>query len=256
MRFIRDLVILTARLLLHNFRMPVFVIMSVIQPVIWLALFGPLFGRITALGGFESDSYVNFLVPGLAMMAALFGSAYAGMALLMDSERGILDRFLVTPVSRLALIGAYVMQSGVIVAMQATTIILVGLFMGADMSGGFFGYLVILFAAFLLGSAFGALSNALALIVPRHDAIIAVMNFIILPLVFLSSMMMASEALPPWIGAVAAFNPVDWAVRMSRDAYFGGAWPGIAFYGAMLALFAAFCVALAVRAFRRFMERA
>lgn len=256
MKTVRDLCVLTMRLLVHNFRMPVFVIMSIVQPIIWLALFGPLFGKVTSLGGFETESYINFLVPGLAMMAALFGSAYAGMALLMDSDRGILDRFLVTPVSRMALIGAYVAQSGVIVALQATTIILVGLLIGADMDGGFSGYCVVLFAAFLLGSAFGALSNALALMVPRHDAIIAVMNFVILPLVFLSSMMMATDAMPGWIGMVATVNPVDWAVRMARGAYFGESWGAIVQYGALLTGFSALCVMMAVRAFQRSMAKA
>ncbi|GER08047.1 hypothetical protein JCM17843_23570 [Kordiimonadales bacterium JCM 17843] len=222
MTALRDLVVLTRRLLIHSIRMPAFVIISIVQPVIWLVLFGPLFGRITALGGFGTEGYADFLVPGLAVMAALFGSAYSGMALLMDHDRGILDRFLVTPAARGALIGAYVAQSGVVVMLQATVIVLVGLCMGAQMSVA--GYGVILVAAALLGAGFGALSNALALRIPRHDAIIAVMNFVIMPLVFLSSMIIATKAMPDWIAAVARYNPVDWAVQMARGAALGGDW--------------------------------
>ncbi|GGO09036.1 transport permease protein [Iodidimonas muriae] len=254
MTALRDLVVLTRRLLIHSIRMPAFVIISIVQPVIWLVLFGPLFGRITALGGFGTEGYADFLVPGLAVMAALFGSAYSGMALLMDHDRGILDRFLVTPAARGALIGAYVAQSGVVVMLQATVIVLVGLCMGAQMSVA--GYGVILVAAALLGAGFGALSNALALRIPRHDAIIAVMNFVIMPLVFLSSMIIATKAMPDWIAAVARYNPVDWAVQMARGAALGGDWSLVAQYGAQLALFSAVCILLAVRAFHRFMDKA
>lgn len=251
----RDLVTLTGRLLTFSLRMPAFVIISIVQPVIWLLLFGQLFSGVTALGGFESASYSDFLVPGLAVMSALFGSAYSGMALLMDHDRGVLDRLLVTPAARGALIGAYVAQSGLIVAAQASVILAVGLLLGTLPAGGIAGFLVVLLMASLLGAAFGALSNALALAVMRHDAIIAIMNFIILPLVFLSSMIMAPEAMPAWIRGVAVFNPVDWAVVAARGAWFGG-WDAVAIPAGLLAVFFALCTLVAARAFGRFMARA
>jgi len=256
MTFLRELAVLTGRLLTHNRRRPAFVIISIVQPLIWLLLFGHLFSGITQLPGFAGDSYMEYLAPGVAVMSALFGSAYSGMALLMDSERGILDRLLATPVSRGALIGAYVAQSGLIVMAQATVIVLTGLLMGASLAGGLPGFLAMLLAAFLIGSAFGALSNALALMVHRHDAIIAIMNFTILPLVFLSSMIIAKEAMPGWIRAVARINPVDWGVSMARNAFFGHNWGGVALNAAMLSLLAFLCVALAVKAFHRFMAKA
>lgn len=256
MSLLRDLAILTGRLLTYSMRMPAFVIISIVQPIIWLVLFGPLFSGVTRLAGFETENYVEFLVPGLAVMSALFGSAYSGMSLLMDSERGILDRLLVTPAARGALIGAYVAQSGLIVMAQATVIVLAGLAMGSALSGGATGLLVVLAAAFMIGSAFGALSNALALVLPRHDAIIAVMNFSILPLVFLSSMIMAQEAMPGWMAGVAAYNPVNWAVVMARNGFFGENWDAIAQSAGLLALFCLACVGLAARAFKRFMAKA
>jgi len=256
MSFLRDLAALTGRLLLHSRRQPAFVIISIVQPLIWLLLFGHLFSGITSLPGFPTDSYMEYLAPGVAVMSALFGSAYSGMSLLMDSERGILDRLLVTPVSRGALIGAYVAQSGLIVMVQATVILITGLASGAAMSGGVPGFLAVLAAAFLIGSAFGALSNALALTVPRHDAIIAIMNFAILPLVFLSSMIIAKEAMPGWIQGATALNPVDWAVSMARNAYFGRDWDAVAADAGLLALLALACVWIAVRAFHRFMAKA
>jgi len=255
MRFFSDLVVLTGRLVTHNLRRPVFAIISIVQPIVWLVLFGHLFSAITELRGFPTGSYMEYLAPGLAVMSALFGSAFSGMALLMDSDRGILDRLLVTPVSRGALIGAYVAQSGIVVMAQATVILAMGLAMGASLGGGIAGLAVVLLAAFLIGSAFGALSNALALVVPRHDAIIGIMNFAILPLVFLSSMIMAKAAMPGWIRGVTAVNPVDWAVTMARNAFFGEGWTQAGLYAALLTAFALACTGLAATAFARYMAK-
>lgn len=255
MKFLRDLFILAGRLLVHSKRMPVFVIISIIQPVLWLLLFGQLFGGVTALGGFGTQSYVDFLVPGLAVMAALFGSAYSGMSLLMDHERGILDRFLVTPAARGALIGAYVAHSGVLVMGQATAIIGVGLLLGAGMTGGVLAYPVILLAVFFAGLGLWGFIECFGFDDPAHDAIIAVMNFVILPLVFLSSMIISTEAMPGWIRAISAYNPVEWAVRMARGAFLGGDWLMVGVNGAYLLLFSFLCTGFAVRAFHRFMAK-
>jgi len=255
MRVFSDLVVLTGRLITHTRRRPVFAIISIVQPLVWLLLFGHLFSAVTELRGFPGGSYLEYLAPGLAVMAALFGSAFSGMALLMDSDRGLLDRLLVTPVSRWALIGAYVAQSGLIVMVQATVILITGLAMGASLAGGIGGFFAVMLAAFLIGSAFGALSNALALVVPRHDAIVGIMNFAILPLVFLSSMIMAKAAMPGWIRLVTALNPVDWAVTMARNAFFGEGWAQVALNAGLLAVFALACTGLAATAFSRFMAK-
>ena len=256
MTFLRDLSTLTGRLMLRNFRMPAYLIISIVQPIIWLLLFGQLFAGVTKLAGFGTDNYMEFLAPGLAIMSALFGSAYSGMALLMDHDRAILDRLLVTPASRGAVIGAYVAQSGLTVIVQASVILVVGLLLGAHIGGGVAGFLVVLVAGSLLGAGFGALSNALALHVMRHDAIIAIMNFIILPLTFLSSMMMAPSGMPDWIRLAAGFNPVNWAVELARAAFFGTAPGALLVPAAALALFTLVCVLIAVRSFQRFMAKA
>lgn len=256
MRFFKELSLLTRRLLLHSFRMPAFVLIAIVQPVLWLALFGPLFGRVVELGGFGAGSYLDFLLPGVAVMSALFGSAYSGMALLMDIDRAILDRLLVTPVSRGALIGAYIANSGFVVMLQVLTILLFGGLLGANLPEGVTPYLLILAAAALLGIGFGALSNALALALRRHDAIIAVMNFITLPLFFLSSMIMSPEIMPDWIRIASGFNPVNWAVELARGA-FAGAGAGFLLLAAVkLAGFSLLTISLAARGFHRFMRTA
>ena len=119
METVADLWHLFVRLVRANVRMPVFVIISIVQPVLWVLLFGQLFRSVAALPGFGAGSYVQFLAPGIAIMTALFGAAYSGMGMLADIDRGVLDRLLATPVARGALLAARILYSAVQVAVQS-----------------------------------------------------------------------------------------------------------------------------------------
>src|SRR4051812_41116374 len=227
MDFLRDTWHLFLRLMRATMRMPVFVIISIVQPVLWVLLFGQLFKSVTTIPGFESHahvqsiSYVQFLAPGISIMTALFGAAYSGMGLLGDIDRGVLDRLLATPVSRGALIAARIFHSAAQVILRALIILGVAFCLGARPHGGLAGIVCVLLAAALLGAAFAAFSNALALLARRQELVIAVMNFIVLPMTFLSSMIMSRNLMPDWIKAASRFNPVNWAVTAARDGFEG-----------------------------------
>ncbi|RMF16819.1 MAG: ABC transporter permease [Alphaproteobacteria bacterium] len=242
---------LIGRLFLHDRRAPTFVIINVIQPLIWLLLFGSLFSGVTRLAGFPTDNYFAFLAPGLMVMTSLFGSAFSGMSLLMDEQRGLLDRFFTSPVPHWTILASYVLHTALIVMVQASVILLAAMIAGARPSGGFIGLLATYGAVFLIGGAVGALSNALALVLKRHDAVIGVMNFMILPLVFLSTMMIARPAMPIWMLHISLINPVDWAVTVARAGFFGH-WQGDLWRDMIgLAVFFVLMTMLAGRAFRR-----
>src|SRR6185295_4937580 len=191
MEFLRDTWFLFLRLVRATLRMPVFVIISIVQPILWVLLFGQLFRAVTTIPGFGSDSYVQFLAPGIAIMTALFSAAYSGMGMIGDIDRGVLDRLLATPASRGALIAGRILHAAVQVILQAAIILGVAFLLGARPHGGVLGVLVVLFTASLLGAAFASFSNGLALLARRQELVIAVMNFIVLPMTFLSSMIMS-----------------------------------------------------------------
>ena len=252
MDFLRDTWYLFLRLIQATLRMPVFVIISIVQPVLWVLLFGQLFSKVTTIQGFESSSYVQFLAPGISIMTALFGAAYSGMGILGDIDRGVLDRMLATPVSRGAMIAGRILHSSAQVIVQASIILLVSFLLGARAHGGVGGILAVLFAASLLGAAFASFSNALALLARRQELVIAVMNFTILPMMFLSSMIMSRNVMPRWIGGVSRFNPLNWAVTAARDGFEGKAPGEMALCLALLAGFALVCSVLATQSFRRY----
>ena len=95
-------------------RQPAWIFVTLVQPVIWLLLFGALFERTVEIPGFASDSYIEFLAPGVVVMTAFFSAGWSGMGMIQDYDRGILDRFLSSPVKRVALVAGPLMQNAVI----------------------------------------------------------------------------------------------------------------------------------------------
>jgi ABC-2 type transport system permease protein len=199
-------------------RQPAFVLITLIQPMIWLLLFGQLFKRVVEIPGFAGGSYIDFLTPGVVVMTVLFSSGWAGMAFIEDMDRGVMDRMLSSPVRRGAMMASSTAYQGVTISIQSVVIVVVGLIAGARFSGGVLGVLVMLVAAVLLGAAFSALSNGMALLVRTRESLIGFSTMLTLPLSFLSSAMMAKQVMPGWMQDVAAWNPVDWTVVASREA--------------------------------------
>jgi ABC-2 type transport system permease protein len=254
MHFLHDTWHLLVRLLQATRRMPVFLVLSIVQPILWLLLFGQLFRSVTTIPGFESHSYVQFLAPGIAMMTALFGTAYAGMGLLGDIERGVLDRMLATPASRGALIASRLAHAGSQVVFQSVVILVAAVAAGARPRGGAVGLLAVLVAASLLGAAFAGLSSAIALLTRRQELIIAATNFMLLPMIYLSTMIMSRPLMPTWMRSLARFNPVDWAVLAARSGFEGRLSGPVAGNLALLAAFTVVSGTLATRAFRRYLR--
>ncbi|MEU9442045.1 ABC transporter permease [Streptomyces sp. NPDC048304] len=234
-------------------RQPAYAVITLIQPVIWLFLFGSLFKKIVQLGGFGTTSYLDYLVPGVVVMSALSSNLWAGMATLEEIQRGTLDRFLTTPVSRAALMNGNVVNNGLVTAFQSVVIVLLGLLGGADYPGGTGGVAVLVLAAVLLGTVFGALSNALGMLVGERESIIGINTFLLLPLTFLSSAFMAPSQMPGWMRHIADFNPLNWAMVAGRSAMSAQPdWGVVLGRGGVLLGLATVAVWLSIRTFRSY----
>jgi ABC-2 type transport system permease protein len=250
--FVADSLHLLVRHLRTTLRIPIWIAVTLIQPVIWLTIYGQLFRRVVELPGFSASSYIQFLTPGIVIMTALFGSAWSGMGIIEDLHDGVMDRMLATPVSRAALISARVLHAAITVAAQSILILAMGFLLGARCAGGVAGLIAILLMASLLGAGFSALSNGLALVTRREETLIAVINFFGLPLTFLSTAFMAAELMPGWIRTLSRANPVNWAVNASRDAMLGRDWGSVWLRCGLLAIFVALAVAVSTQAFRAY----
>jgi ABC-2 type transport system permease protein len=208
-------------------RQPWYIGITLVQPIIWLVLFGSLFRSVTEIPGFTSAaSYLDYLVPGVVAMTALFTASWSGMGLLDDIDRGILDRFLVSPTHRSSLIAGRMVQETLSIAIQALIIGLLAWLLGARFESGPLGYATMVLAAVLLAATFSSLSNATALMLRQRESVIGLNQFMGLPLTFLSAAFMPLALAPDWIATVARFNPFNWAVEAGRNALAGDADPG------------------------------
>jgi len=249
---------LAARSLRALWRQPAFAIATLAQPIIWLLLFGQLFRRVVEIPGFAAGkgSYLEFLTPGVIVMTALFSSGWAGTVSIEDMNRGVMDRFLASPVRRGALIAGTLAYQAATTVVQTVVVLVVAVLAGARFPGGALGVLVTLVAAVLISVIMASFSNALALLLRSQEALIGVSQFVVLPLQFLSSALMATALAATWVAAAARVNPVDWAVVASREALSPGAdgtdWQSVAGHLGLLGGLAFVMAWLATRAFRAY----
>ncbi|HEY1276056.1 MAG TPA: ABC transporter permease [Thermoleophilaceae bacterium] len=233
-------------------RQPWWIAITLTQPIIWLVLFGSVFKSAANIPGFGDDSYVDFFAPGVVIMTAFFSAGWGGMTMIEDMDRGVIDRFLATPVRLGALITGRTMQGAVVIAIQSAIIVGLALLLGAGFSNGPLGVVGMILVASLLGTSVAALSNGLALVVRREETLIATINVLLFPLTFVSTAFMPEDLLPGWVQTVADVNPLNWAVEAARISASGDDWGTLAVYtGALLALALA-CAAFATRAFRSY----
>jgi ABC-2 type transport system permease protein len=239
-------------------RQPWFVAITIVQPIIWLLLFGTLFRSVTEIPGFTSAaSYLDYLVPGVVVMTALFSSGWSGMGMIEDMERGIMDRFLVSPTHRSSLIVGRLAHEAISLIIQATIIGALAWLLGAQFESGPLGYVVLVGCAVLLAAAFGSLSNALALVLRQRESVIGANQFMVLPLTFLSAAFMPLALAPDWIGAVARANPVNWAVEAGREALVASPdWSFVLLRVGGLVVVAILAAAVATRAFPSYQRSA
>jgi len=253
------------RSLLTLWRQPWWIAVTLVQPIVWLVLFGALFKSVTRIPGFAGDDFIQYIAPGVIVMTSFFSAGWAGMGLLNDIQEGVVARFLVTPATRTAQLLGKMVQGAVSVVVQALIIIVLALLMGASFPGGVPGILVLLVVSVLMATAVASLSFALALASGKEETVIAVMNFFMLPLTFLSTSFQQKQLMPDWMQTVVAFNPLNWAIEAARSATLdvptdltaagGTDWGAVGLRLLWLAVLAVLCLRVTNMAFRAYQRK-
>src|SRR5262249_46990045 len=128
-------------------RQPAWIGISLVQPVIWLLLFGALFKRTADIPGFTGGSYIDFVTPGVVVMLAISTAGWVGMGFIDDINRGTMDRLLVSPIWRGALNLGSVAQSVLSIAVQSVVVLGLALAVGARFHDGVAGVAVLVAVA-------------------------------------------------------------------------------------------------------------
>ncbi len=229
---------LTNRDLVKWYKNPVQLLISLIQPVVWLGLFGKAlnFGSFIEnqpgitpaevaainLKTFGTTSYFSFLAGGMLAFIILFTASFAGMSIVWDRRFGFMNKALSTPVGRGAIVTAKVLQAIVRSLIQAAIVLGIAVALGMDTSsftlftvGGTF---VILF---LMSFGLSSLFVLLALRSSDWQTQMAIINLLNLPLLFASNAMLPVSIMPEWLQTLVKFNPVSYANDATRQLLLG-----------------------------------
>ena len=222
--FIQETIALTQRLFIQLQRRPSSLVAGVIQPFMWLILFGALFSKAPA-NLFGNDlSYAKFLAPGLIVFAAFSGALNAGLPVMFDREFGFLNRLLVAPLSsRYSIVAASTVYIIAISFIQTAVIVLASAILGAGLPG-LAGIGAIALIVFLIVLGVTALSLGLAFALPGHIELLAVIFVTNLPLLFASTALAPLEFMAGWLQIIASLNPLTYAIEPIRYIYSHGDW--------------------------------
>lgn len=221
----------------------------IVQPVLWVVLFGVGMRSAVALGA-GGDDYVGFMLPGIVALSAMGGAIGGGMVWLDERVRGILREYLVAPIPRLSILLGNVGSTLTKSLLQAFVIFVVGLLLGAAVTGDVLAWLLAL--VLLVGYAAGFSGLALAVASATDDlmAYHAMIMLLNLPVLFLSSALYPLAALPTWMKVGALANPTTYLVDGVRRTVLGGSGElPLLLCIAVTSAFALLGLALASRAF-------
>ncbi len=217
MTFLRESSIVFRRQLRMNLRNPAWVLIGLLQPVLYLFLFGPLLKPVAAQFGY-ANSY-TFFVPGLLVQLGIFGAFFAGFSLIGEWRDGVIEAERVTPASRTALLMGRLWRDVLQLFVQA--LILVGLGYLIGMEAPFWGAVLGIALTLLLGGACAASSNALALTTKSEDTMAPIINMVMMPVLLLSGILLPMTLGPEWLQKVANVMPTKHVVDAVRNSFLG-----------------------------------
>jgi len=237
------------RIVLRN---PAWLIIGLTQPILYLALFGPLLTKLplSYLGVGSGGNAYRFFVPGLLIQLGLFGSTFVGFAIISDWRSGVIERFRVTPVSRMAILAGRVLRDVVTLVVQAVILVLAGVAFGlrAPVAAVFIGLGFIVLVAVGLASV----SYAVALLTKSEDAFAPLVNTVVVPLLLLSGIMLPMTLGPGWLQGISRISPFRYIINAMREAFEGHYFNTIMVEGVAVGIgVAAVCLWLGSRSFLR-----
>ena len=222
--FVQETLALTKRLFIQLQRRPSSLVAGIIQPFMWLVLFGALFSKAPS-GLFGDDlSYAKFLAPGVIVFTAFSGALNAGLPIMFDREFGFLNRLLVAPLSsRYSIVAASTIYIIALSFIQTAVIIFASAILGAGLPG-IAGLSAIALIVFLIVLGVTALSLGLAFALPGHIELLAVIFVTNLPLLFASTALAPLSFMAGWLQIVASLNPLTYAIEPIRYIYGHADW--------------------------------
>ena len=220
MVFLRDTWIIFSRSMRLSLRNPIWVVIGLLQPILYLVLFGPLLKSVVAsTPGLPKGDAWQIFVPGLLVQLGIFGAAFVGFGLIAEYRAGVIERQRVSPASRIALLAGRVLRDVVVLLVQAIMLTVVAIPFGLRATVG--GVILAIVVVACLGAAFASLSYAAALRLKSEDALAPLFNGLAVPLLLLSGILLPMSLAPAWLRGVSDVNPLKHVVDGVRVFFTG-----------------------------------
>lgn len=191
-----------------------------VQPVLWLLVFGQIFSRIRAIPTGEL-SYLAYLTPGILAQSALFVAIFFGIQIIWDRDAGILTKVMATPTPRPAIITAKGFAAGIRALAQWVVLIPVAILLGVTITANPLKIVASAFALMLGAGFFACLSMAIAGLAGTRDRLMGIGQLITMPLFFASNALYPIEIMPTWLQVISHINPLTYLVDVLRGLLMG-----------------------------------
>lgn len=216
MTLINDTKYLFIRAMKKLIRNPILVFFSLFQPIIFLLLFTQLFSRFASIPDFPAENYLVFATPGILLQNAFSSALQSGMYIVDDLESGYLQKMLVTPISRSAILLGRLVSDAFRVTVQSLIILGLAYLMGASVVTGIPGLLLILVTIAFFGLAWSGISLAIGMRTKSAESVFGIGGFLTFPLLFMSTALTPLSFMPTWIQNVSKMNPISYTVDAVR----------------------------------------
>jgi ABC-2 type transport system permease protein len=194
---------------------PVEVFVRLIQPILWLVIFGSVFNKYRMIDT-GNLSYISYLTPGVMAQSLLFTAIFYGIAITWDKDSGILAKLMVTPTSRGSIIIGKALSAGVRGLMQSVVIVFIAFLMGVTFAFGIINIFGIIIIIILASTCFACLSIVFASFLRKRERFMGVIQLITMPLFFASNALYPIELMPKALQYVTLFNPLYYVVDSLR----------------------------------------
>ena len=213
-------VFIGGRNITRSVRAPMLLAVSLLQPVIWLALFSQTFRGLGDVAQFRAEGYrdyLSFFTPGMVVLSMLFTGLQSGMATMSDIDSGMMDKFLVSPVRRLTILAGRVGADTLTMLAQGAIILVIATAMGVRAATGPAGAVALIALATAFGVIWAALSNLAALLTRNAELTMALGFLLTLPVLFMSSAFFPLGLQPAWLQRVADANPAAYVITTGQQ---------------------------------------
>lgn len=191
------------------------IVMTILQPILWLVLYSAVAGQ--SMQGIGIENYTAFILPGLIVLVSFGACSSSGIMNYLMKTDGSFYRILIAPVKRNSIVLGQILEAVLCTFLEVAIMFIVSLFFGVKIASGWIGLVLIVLIIFLTAFFMSGLTYAISLCLPNEVVYEAVMNAVVLPIFFLSTALFPADTLSGGLEIAVKLNPFTHVINALRD---------------------------------------